>query len=216
MFTLYLACLIFGLGMFAVQMFASHGADHHGLPSGAPEGLALGHAAPGESGAPGNGEHAHDPGGPGDANWASIFVSLRFYVFAAFGLGAVGAPVTAFDLSPPGLTFVVALATAVGVGTLASVGFRWLGRETLSSGSTQAELVGQVGRVLVACEKGRKGKVRLTVRGQTLDFVATTDETRLPPGALVIVQDVEAERVQVCAAPSELLPVNLWAVHSSE
>ena len=60
--------------------------------------------------------------------------------------------------------------------------------------------------MLVACEKGRRGKVRLTVRGQLLDVVATTDELRLAPGAGVIVQEVHAERVHVCAAPSELLP----------
>jgi len=35
---------------------------------------------------------------------------------------------------------------------------------------------------------------------------ATTDEPRLAPGAVVIVQEVHAERVHVCAAPSELLP----------
>ena len=127
-------------------------------------------------------------------------------MFAAIGLGAVGAPVTALDLSTPGLTFGVALGTALGVGILASLAFRVLGRDTLSSGATGEELVGHVGRVLVACQPGRKGKVRLTVRGQTIDFVATTDEARLEPGAGVIVLDVHAERVHVCAAPPELLP----------
>jgi hypothetical protein len=220
----YLAALIFGLGLFAVQMLASGDAGQHGAP-GLPE--PGGNPTSGLSGADGHPAVApvvdghfvdgHGVDGPfvdghaGHAQpglhaWVGIFTSLRFYMFAAIGLGVVGAPVTAFGMSSPGLTLAVALLTAFGVGTLASLGFRILGRETLSSGATQEELVGHVGRVLVACEKGRRGKVRLTVRGQTLDFVATTDEARIEPAMAVIVESVLEGRVHVCAAPSELLP----------
>jgi len=190
----YLAALVFGLGMAVVQALSSSDtgdAEHPALPAadGGGEALAADHA-----------EH-----GSGGAGWASIFLSLRFYMFAAIAFGAVGAPVTAFTSVAAGLTFAVALATALVMGAGASLAFRALGRDTLTSSASQAELRGQLGRVLVACEKGRIGKVRLTVRGQILDYVATTDEARLPPGAGVIVQEVHAERVHVCAAPSELL-----------
>ncbi len=127
-------------------------------------------------------------------------------MFAAIGFGAVGAPVTGFGLSSPAWTLAVALATGLSVGVLASLAFRVIGRDTLSSGGGAAELVGQVGRVLLACEQGRQGKVRLNVRGQIVDYIATTDDARLGPGAVVIVQEVHAERVHVCAAPIELLP----------
>ena len=201
MLALYLAALIFGLGMALVQALSSsdaEGAEHPALPGGADGDASLTvHADPG-----GAGGHA-DSGGAG---WASIFVSLRFYIFAAIAFGVVGAPVTAFGSVAPGLTFVVALLTGLFVGMATSLAFRALGKETLSSSASPSELRGQVGRVLVACEKGRRGKVRLTVRGQIVDFVATTDEPRLAPGAGVIVQEVHAERVHVCAAPIELLP----------
>jgi hypothetical protein len=220
----YLAALIFGLGLFAVQMLASGDAGQHGTP-GLPEpggnptgGLSAADVHAGV--APvvdGHFVDAHGIDGPfvdvhaghappGLHSWVGIFTSLRFYMFAAIGLGVVGVPVTALGKSSPGLTLAVALLTAFGVGTLASLGFRMLGRETLSSGATEEELVGHVGRVLVACEKGRRGKVRLTVRGQTLDFVATTDEARIEPAMAVIVESVLEGRVHVCAAPSELLP----------
>jgi membrane protein implicated in regulation of membrane protease activity len=202
----YLAALIFGLGLFAVQLLASGDAGHHDVP-----------ALPGADGhhdgggliddaslaVHGSGARAHADGADG---WASIFVSLRFYMFAAIGIGAVGAPVTLFDASAPGLTLGVALATGFGVGVLAALGFRRLGRDTLSSGATSEELVGHVGRVLVSCENGRAGKVRLTVRGQMIDLVATTDEPRLDVGAGVIVTDAHERGVHVCAAPAELLP----------
>jgi hypothetical protein len=219
----YLAALIFGLGLFAVQMLTSGDAGQHdapALPGGDTDGarLALADGHPGgppivdgqlEQGHAGHGTlvHGHaDPVQPGLHSWVGIFTSLRFYMFAAIAVGVVGTPVTAFGLSPPGLTLAAALLTGFLVGTLASVGFRWLGRETLSSGATEEELVGHVGRVLVACEKGRRGKVRLTVRGQTLDFVATTDEARLEPAVAVLVEAVAEGCVHVCAAPRELLP----------
>lgn len=195
---LYLAALIFGLGIFAVQALSSSDAgdgEHPALP-----GDADAHA--GETWLA---HHTH-AASAGDAGWASVFMSLRFYMFAAIAFGAVGAPVTAFGSIAPGLTFGAALLTALVVAMAASLAFRALGRGTLSSSASERELMGQVGRVLVACEKGRKGKVRLTVRGQIVDFVATTDEQRLAPGTGVIVQEVHAERVHVCAAPIELLP----------
>jgi membrane protein implicated in regulation of membrane protease activity len=201
--TLYLSCLIFGLGLFVVQMFASSDADHVDAAGDA------GHGEPSLPllGADAAGDHAGDAAHAGHPapGGASVLLSLRFYMFVAIAFGVVGTPVTAFELSPPLPTFVVALLTALAVGLLASVAFRAIGRQTLGAGITSADLQGQIGRVLVACGEGRAGKVRLTVRGQLLDMVATTDEGRLEPGTSVIVQEVHAERVHVCAAPGELL-----------
>jgi membrane protein implicated in regulation of membrane protease activity len=205
---LYLAALIFGLGMFAIQALSSSDhqhAEHPALPGEGDLHADAGHADAGHADAGQFALDTHLAHGAGDG-WASIFSSLRFYMFAAIAFGAVGAPVTAFGAIASGLTLAVALLTALVVGTAASLAFRALGRDTLSSSASQSELMGQVGRVLVACEKGRKGKVRLTVRGQIIDFVATTDEPRLAPGEGVIVQEVHAERLHVCAAPAELLP----------
>jgi hypothetical protein len=221
--TLYLAALIFGIGMVAVQLFVSGASDAGDADDVHPDGVhlgsgsaSLGHASELKhlghglaTAAPSPSALAHDPAvhaGPTGFGWVGIFASFRFYLFATIAFGAVGAPVTLFGWAAPALTLVAALLTGVGVGSLAALGFRALGRETLSSSAEAGEVLGQVGRVLVACEKGRAGKVRLTVRGQIIDVIATTDEPRLEPGAGVIVEDVLEGRVHVCAAPIELLP----------
>lgn len=196
MLIVYLAALIFGLGLFAVQMFfSSSDASHPDTDLGDAGGHALadsdGHSA------------SHSAANHGD--WASIFTSLRFYMFAAIAFGLVGAPVTWLGLGTPTLTLIAAVCTGLLVGIGAALGFRLLGRQTLSSGVAAPELVGHVGRVLLACEKGRRGKVRLNVRGQIIDFIATTEDERLAPGTAVLVQEVHAERLVVCAAPIELL-----------
>ena len=204
MLTLYLAALIFGLGTFVVQLlFSASDSPDSAEPSFLDVGAdADGHLA-GEA-------HTHSDMALARAHvhgdWASIFLSLRFYMFAAIAFGVVGAPATWFRVSSPALTLVAALVMGFVVGALASLGFRVLGRQTLSSGAEQRELVGHVGRVLVGCEPGGRGKVRLNVRGQTIDYIATTDDARLVPGAAVIVQEVHPERIHVCAAPIELLP----------
>ena len=202
MLTVYLAALIFGLGTFVVQFLFSPSDSAHGHE---PSLLDVGADADGHLAGD---AHAHADKAPAHVHgdWASIFLSLRFYMFAAIAFGVVGAPATWFGVSSPALTLVAALVMGFVVGALASLGFRVLGRQTLSSGAEPRELVGHVGRVLVGCEPGGRGKVRLNVRGQTIDYIATTDDARLVPGTAVIVQEVHPERLHVCAAPIELLP----------
>jgi membrane protein implicated in regulation of membrane protease activity len=206
MLALYLAALILGLGGLLIQLSASSEGGQPGAPVlGSPPGGGAGPLAHGgpdaivHDASAAHGTHHLDGTG-------GVFSSLRFYLFAALGFGAVGTPVTAFAVASSGVVLAVALATGLVVGWLAALGFRALGRQTLSSNVEASELRGQVGRVLVACEKGRKGKVRLTVRGQIVDIVATTDERRLELGDGVIVEEVGAGYVHVCRAPNELLP----------
>lgn len=187
MLTVYLAALVFGLGLFGVQVLSgSHGdADAGGDADGKDIELASAHAG---------------------GDWAAVVLSLRFHMFAAIAFGIVGAPVAWWGLASPLATFVAALLTGLLLGFFATQAWRALQRQTLSSGAEAGELVGQLGRVLVACEKGRPGKVRLRVRGQIIDYLATTDEPRLLAGTAVVVQELKGERVHVCAVPSELLP----------
>jgi membrane protein implicated in regulation of membrane protease activity len=98
------------------------------------------------------------------------------------------------------------VAVGFGSGFLASWVFRALTRADTSSGVHSRDAVGQVGKVLVACEKGGRGKVRIELRGQLHDYLVTTDEEELQSGDLVLVEDVRDNVLQVSRAPSEFLP----------
>jgi membrane protein implicated in regulation of membrane protease activity len=186
---LYLAALVFGVGSFLTQaLFSTSGSSDAG-------GLDVAHDLHGALDADAGDHHAHH---------GSLLLSLRFYMFAALGFGIVGAPVTWLAESSPVVTFVVALGTGLGLATALSYAFRKVGSAETSSIASPSELVGRIGRVLIACEKGRHGKVRLSVQGQIVDYAATTDDERLEPGRVVIVQEVVAERLLVCAAPADL------------
>jgi membrane protein implicated in regulation of membrane protease activity len=66
-----------------------------------------------------------------------------------------------------------------------------------------AEVVGKVGRVLVPSEAGARGKVRVEVKGQLVDYVSASSEP-LAEGDPVVIEDYEGGEVVVSKAPKEL------------
>jgi len=142
--------------------------------------------------------------GDGDAG-AAIFLSIRFWTYAALAFGMVGAPLHYFDLASATLTLVLAVVSGVASGAFATFAIRALrGASTTTTGHLE-ESVGQVGRVLVPCSRGRVGKVRLVLKGHAIDALATTDEEEISVGQKVFVAEVRGGVVHVAIAPEELL-----------
>jgi len=186
--TLYIAALIFGLGTILVQLFGGgHGdADH---PGDLHDGPSDGH----------DGGHADHAGGI-----LPIVLSLRFWTFAALAFGLSGALLHFFHLAPLAIVPFLALAMGLGSGWFAAWSFRALVKTATQSGASAGDAVGKLGRVLVSCQRGSRGKVRLELRGQSVDFLATTDEEAIEPGASVLVEEVREGEVHVSRAPAEL------------
>lgn len=136
---------------------------------------------------------------------AAIFLSLRFWTYAALAFGMVGAPLHFFELASPTLTLVLAIVSGLGSGAFATLVIRALRHASTTTTSNLEESVGQVGRVLVPCSRGKVGKVRLVLKGQAIDALATTDEEEIAAGQKVLVAEVRGGVVHVAIAPEELL-----------
>lgn len=194
----YVAALILGLGTIVVQlvMSGSDGGDVDGdvHVDGDIDADSVELDADG-----------HDAGHAGDADIASIFLSLRFWTFALCAFGMVGSLLHFTGLAGFVVTLVTALALGLVSGLAASWTFRALARGTTSSGATASDAIGTVGRVLVPVEKGKRGKIRIELRGQTIDYLATTDDAALGPGDKVLVEEVRENVAHVSAAPVEFL-----------
>ena len=153
---------------------------------------------------------AHGPGGHGGHDIAGgflpIFLSLRFWTFGLMAFGIVGTLLSYLGLAAPLLTAVLAIAMGGGSGVFASWSFRALARAGTQSGAETSDAVGQVGKVLVRCTKQARGKVRIEVRGQTVDYLATTDAEELAEGELVLIEEIRDGEVRVARAPAEFLP----------
>lgn len=172
----YLAALIVGLGLLAVQVFL-----------------------------PGAGEAEMDLDADGDAAGAAFFLSTRFWTYAVLAFGMVGTPLHYLDLAAASLTLVLAIVSGLASGGFVTLAFRVLRRASTTTTAALDESLGQIGRVLVPCSRGRVGKVRLTLKGNAIDALATTDEEEISVGQRVLVAEVRGGIVHVAIAPEELL-----------
>jgi hypothetical protein len=145
------------------------------------------------SGDGGDGHPAPDhPGGPG-------LLSTRALVYALFTFGFVGALLHIPGLAEPRTALLAAAAGAVGIGVAVGLVFRHLGSAAVSGAGALEEARGRRARVLVSCGAGRRGKVRVDVKGQTVDVLATTDETAIAEGSEVVILDVRGGVAHVAA-----------------
>jgi membrane protein implicated in regulation of membrane protease activity len=183
----YLAALIVGLGTLVVQLaFAGHGdADH--------------------------GDHGHGDADHGDKHAGSatgavaIFLSLRFWTFAALAFGLSGSLLHHFALASSGVVLALASIAGLGSGLFAALAFRAAARLGTSTRADASSAVGGIGKVLVACSKGRVGQVRIELGGSSVDFLATTDEDELQKGERVLVEEMRGAVAHVGRPPRELI-----------
>jgi membrane protein implicated in regulation of membrane protease activity len=196
---LYLVALVIGGGTLALQLLLGGNSDadvHADADVHVDVGGGDVHTDTGD----GHDTHAH-----GDGGFLPIFLSLRFWVYGLLGFGMVGAALHYLGLASSFVTPLIAAAVGLLSGFLASWTFRALARADTTSSAEATDAVGQVGRVLVPCVRGRKGKVRIELRGQTLDLIATTDDEELASGSQVLVEEIRGMTAHVSRAPADFL-----------
>ena len=175
MTSIYLAALGFGATLLLVTLiFGGKDLDHHG---GSTHEL--------------DGDHGFD--------WAPI-LSLRFWTFVmAFG-GGIGFALTQLGaVHSHWVILAIALLTSWAIGTAVVAILRAVDKRSVSSTIAGAELVGSTATVTVAIAVGRGGKIRLDVKGRTIDaFAETEDDGVLSIGSRVlIVQAMVGGRLMV-------------------
>lgn len=176
MLWIYLAALVVGGGVIALQLVFAAGHGDVDL------------------------HHDVDHAG-GEA--ASIFLSSRFWTFGLLAFGLVGALLSMFHLAGVPLALTLSIASGVVSGLFAALAMRALKRSTTSSASIE-EAIGKTGRVILPCAKGKVGKVRVSVKGTTVDLLAMTDEEEIPIGRHVVIDEVRGDIAHVSPAPREL------------
>jgi membrane protein implicated in regulation of membrane protease activity len=131
----------------------------------------------------------HHPAGPG-------LMSTRAVTFGLVAFGMVGTPVHALGLLAPGAAFALAAGSGIGCAFLTGLALQRLGHPSASGAASLQEGRGQMARVIVACAPGRRGKVRLSLKGMLVDMIAVS-QTEIPTGAAVRVLDVHDDVAQV-------------------
>jgi hypothetical protein len=185
----YLAALVIGLGVLLVQVaFGGRDGDH----------------APGHAGSHVPGHDLAKSGHAGDDGPLAVVLSFRFWIFALLGFGLSGSLLHYLDLAGSAVAAIVAGAAGIGSGAFAALVVRSVTRGAASTSVNLSEAVGREARVLVACAKGRNGQVRIALRGQSVDLLASTDEESIARGEPVLIEEVRDGVAQVSRRPREL------------
>lgn len=197
---IYLGALVLGLGTIVAQMLMAGHGDADGDIDAHGEVDLDGH------GDPGGDSHAIQPHHPA-ADFVALFLSIRFWTFALMAFGIAGTIQHYLFDSDTLTTLVSSVVLGFGSGALAAWVFRAVAASSTTSGTLSDDLVGQVGRVMLPCSPGQQGKVRLEVKGQLIEYLATADDA-LAVGNAVMVEEVRGNVVHVSGAPDTLAGVS--------
>jgi membrane protein implicated in regulation of membrane protease activity len=182
MWLLYALALILGGGLLVVQLL---GGGHH---DGGDHFAGSDHLG---------GPDHHPAQGPG-------LLSTRSLTYGLFAFGFVGASLHALRLVAPWAALPIAAAAGVAVTLAVGTTLRAVGDPAASGEAALDEARGHAGRVLVPLSRDRQGKVRVQIKGQTVDLLATTTGGDLPAGTEVVVVNVRGDVAEVIAAPGGL------------
>lgn len=148
------------------------------------------------------GELEGEAGGASHASALPV-TSLFFWTFflAFFGLAGVLLNLLAPEV---GTWLITGLAAGVGVvvALVAVRVLRRLGRGQVDSSTRPEDVVGRLGRVVVPVGQGRPGKVRVELKGRTVDLLAHGKNTELlgPAHRVFVYEVLEDGSVRVVSA----------------
>ncbi len=140
------------------------------------------------------------PGAAGSIEGALVsFMTVRFWTFFLAFFGLTGLVLDGFALVSSG---VLAAVLSIGMGLFAGGGASWAmslarGGDTQSA-ATVKDYVGKSARVLVGFGPGTTGKVRMEIRGNSIDLLATSvDDASFAVRDEALVVDVDGNGVRV-------------------
>lgn len=132
-------------------------------------------------------------------------LSLRTLTYFLFVFGGVGAVLSwAWTGAAAPLVLLLAAVSGVGVGTLASLAFRYLRRTNSGMHESEDSFVGLAGRVIVPVQREGIGKIVVQRGDRAYELLARAfNSTDADPGAWTSVVIVEMSRGTALVSPLE-------------
>ncbi len=130
------------------------------------------------------------------------FLSLRFWTFGGCFFGLTGVILSLLNptLSTAVITW-ISIAVGSTLGTAIVWALRMLRRQQADSLIRSDDLLGLPGIVEIPFDRNSKGKVRLNIKGSTLDLIAMTEDNQeFTPGEQAFIVGVEKNKVWVVSA----------------
>lgn len=140
-------------------------------------------------------EKGVDVDGGTDAFW--ILRSFRFWMFFLAFFGLTGVTLDGLGLvQTPWITALLSVVMGFFAGGGAATAFRVLSKDDTAEAPGANDYVGKSAKVLVAPKRGAVGKVRVEVKGQLVDLLATTED-EIGPDDEVLVIEMDGTRARI-------------------
>ncbi|ACY13042.1 hypothetical protein [Haliangium ochraceum] len=177
MLTIYLIALLIGGSLLLVSLFAGGDADADADADFAGGDVDMDMDADIDVDADLDADGDLHGGGFDFGLWLPI-ASLRFWTFFAAFFGVTGVALTLLDASLGQWPLLaIAVAMGYGCGTAAVAAFRYMDRSQTSSSLSLQDYIGESALVRVSVGPNKVGKVRLEVKGRSVELMAKTEES---------------------------------------
>lgn len=144
-------------------------------------------------------KEVESPSGADVGGFLTLFLSLRFWVFFLAFFGLTGLVLELLDLvGHEWATLAIALSMGLGVGVAARLVMRKLGGDTRGNVVESAHYVGKMARVMVPFEGQGVGRVRVEVKGTTVDLLASgLEDEAFTSRDEVLIVEMDGSRARV-------------------
>ncbi len=126
------------------------------------------------------------------------FLSLRFWVYFMAGFGLIGTILSVFQMAPVPMIMGISLGFGAVIGTAVAWIMRALKLNEKDESVRERDFMGVSGQLTVLPRNGEPGKIRMTIKGESIDMLALpANETEFERGEEVVVVGMEGTRVRV-------------------
>lgn len=126
-----------------------------------------------------------------------VLASMRFWTFFAAFFGLTGIVLDGLDLAAPMLALVLAIAVGFLMGWTAVTLIKRLSANDTGVAATVDDYVGKSGEMLIAAGPQRLGKIRIELKGTTVDVLAESDEQTIARGEQALIVEMRGAKAAV-------------------
>jgi membrane protein implicated in regulation of membrane protease activity len=135
-----------------------------------------------------------------------VLGSMRFWTFFAAFFGLTGLVLDGLDLATPFIALPLAIGVGFVTGWTAVALIRRLAANDTGVAAGVSDYVGKSGEVLIAVGPGRVGKVRIELKGTTVDVLAQADDELLSRGTHALIVEMRDDKAVVVKLESASRP----------
>jgi hypothetical protein len=137
-----------------------------------------------------------------------VLGSMRFWTFFAAFFGLTGVVLDGLDLAAQTVSLGLAIGVGFMTGWVAVTLMRRLAATDTGVAAGVGDYVGKSGEMLIAAAPGRLGKIRIELKGTTVDVLALSEDDPIARGEQALILEMRADKALVVKLDSARAAAN--------